>query len=964
MERNKNSGALSSICLSVILSFMSPGLVAKPIETSKATLADAGVINKDQILYWLIKRGEVLSDATDEEKLAAVNAYSHRVNGVQNKGDLLSAKFEQKRLKEASLRQSKRNKSGLSASARKSEAQANSEVTKTVKVLGVLIDFPDLPHDNNRLSASDTPMYYPNYPTSHYQNMMFSTTGFTGPQQQNLLTGYQYYQAVSGESFFFTGNVKGWFTAANNAAFYGGNDSTDNDNDKAVPELVKEAVTQAVAGMSASELASYDVEDPFDADGDGNLDEPDGDIDHVMLFHSSIGEEAGGGVLGNEGKDAIWSHRFFVYTGNEPGYTIPGTGKKVFGYTVQPIDAAAGVVVHEFGHDLGLPDEYDTTNEGDGSPVASWSVMAGGSWTGAIPGTVPSGFSPYARSYLQDKFKGRWINEQEVLLTSIGKSGLDVIINEAVNHSLVNQISIPLPSATIPFKEPYAGEYQYYSGQGHLLNNALSFEVDLPSSTPLTLTMKAHWNIEIDYDYAQVMVDGVVISGNHTKASNTINSARNIITGNSGSISGSEGTNNWVDLEYNLSSYAGRDNAQISIIYKTDQAEGNYGFVFDDLQITNGATVVHSDNAETANTMVLNGFSRINDERPGAASRYVVQLRSHNGVDAGLDSHTYEPGVLMWLENLGYSDNNSSTHAGAGLIGVIDADQNFIGEKGNRDSATSSQVRDATFSMFNQSSYNGDSHLSSISMFDDSQDYSAPTQPQSGIILPELGLTMEVVAQSSDSSNATVRFNYGGSTTAPPTSDLTSSISISQQVAGTVTFTATVTGGDGNYSYLWNFGDNGATSAETTPTYVYKASGTYQVKLTVTDGSGASVEKAGTVTVSLPIPPVAGFTSTADDLKVTFTNTTTGGEGAMTYLWNFGDGQTSTALSPSHTYAAAGTYTVTLTVTDSLNVVSSKSSSLSVTDTVPLVASNGIGGGSLGWLTLCLLGLLGFRRGN
>ena len=356
MEQNKNSGALSSICLSVILSFMSPGLVAKPIETSKATLADAGVINKDQILYWLIKRGEVSSDATDEEKLAAVNAYSHRVNGVQNKGDLLSAKFEQKRLKEASLRQSKRNKSGLSASARKSEAQANSEVTKTVKVLGVLIDFPDLPHDNNRLSASDTPMYYPNYPTSHYQNMMFSTTGFTGPQQQNLLTGYQYYQAVSGESFFFTGNVKGWFTAANNAAFYGGNDSTDNDNDKAVPDLVKEAVTQAVAGMSASELASYDVEDPFDADGDGNLDEPDGDIDHVMLFHSSIGEEAGGGVLGNEGKDAIWSHRFFVYTGNEPGYTIPGTGKKVFGYTVQPIDAAAGVVVHEFGHDLGLPD--------------------------------------------------------------------------------------------------------------------------------------------------------------------------------------------------------------------------------------------------------------------------------------------------------------------------------------------------------------------------------------------------------------------------------------------------------------------------------------------------------------------------------------------------------------------------------------------------------------------------------
>ncbi|EDP98605.1 protease, putative, partial [Shewanella benthica KT99] len=282
----------------------------------------------------------------------------------------------------------------------------------------------------------------------------------------------------------------------------------------AVPELVKEAVTLALTNMSAAELASYDVEDPFDVDGDGNFDEPDGDIDHVMLFHSSIGEEAGGGVLGD---DAIWSHRFFVYTGNTPGYTIPGTGKKVFGYTVQPIDAAAGVVVHEFGHDLGLPDEYDTSNTGDGSPVGSWSVMSGGSWTGSIAGTEPIGFSPYARSYLQDRYKGRWINELEVLLSSIGTSGLDVVINEAINHSLVNQISIPLPAATIPFKQPYGGSYQYYSGQGHLINNALSFEIDLPSSTPLTLIMKAHWNIEEDYDYAHVMVDSVVIAGNYTK---------------------------------------------------------------------------------------------------------------------------------------------------------------------------------------------------------------------------------------------------------------------------------------------------------------------------------------------------------------------------------------------------------------------------------------------------------------
>ena len=962
--------SLISLSLSLVLSVTaSTSLFAKELdaklahssvlssaELASATLADAGMINKEQILYWLIKRGEVSADASEADKRAAVDKFTHRATSFQSKGRLIEAQFEKARLKSvAQSKQLKRN--SMAKMDNMVGTLADADITKTVKVLAILIDFPDLPFDNNRLSASDTPMFYPNYPVSHYNELMFSTSGFTGPQGQNLMTGYQYYQAESGERFNFTGNVKGWFTAENNAVFYGENDSNNNNDDKAVEVLVKEAVTLAVAGMSPSELASYDVEDPFDVDGDGNFDEPDGDIDHVMLFHSSIGEEAGGGVLGD---DAIWSHRYFVYTGNTSGYTIPGTGKKVFGYTVQPIDAAAGVVVHEFGHDLGLPDEYDTTNTGDGSPVGSWSVMSGGSWTGSIAGTEPTGFSPYARSYLQDRYKGRWINEQEVLLSSIGTSGLDVVINEAINHSLVNQVSIPLPAATIPFKQAYGGIYQYYSGQGHLINNALSFEIDLPSSTPLTLTMKAHWNIEVDFDYAQVMVDGVVIAGNHTKASNSINTARDIITGNSGPISGSEGPDNWVDLEYDLSSFAGMSK-QISIIYKTDQAVGDYGFVFDNLRITSGASEIYSDDAETPNTMTLAGFSRIDDGRPGAARRYIVQLRSHNGIDAGLDSHSYEPGVLMWLENFSYADNNSSTHPGAGLIGVIDADQNLIGTNGS-----DTQVRDATFSMFNQSSYFEDNHLSSISMFDDSQDHSAPTQPQSGIILPELGLTMEVVAQSSDSSTATIRFNYGGATTPPPASDLASSFTASQEVAGTVVFSATVTGGDGDYSYLWSFGVTGVTSAEEMPTYVYEASGSYTVNLTVTDGLGSSVMSSQTITVDLPVPPVAGFTFVTSDLGVTFTNTSTGGEGTMTYLWDFGDEQTSTVQSPSHSYASAGTYTVLMTVTDSLGVVSSRSASITVAAavvTLPVTTSSGdSGGGSLGWLSLGLLALMGFRR--
>ena len=49
-----------------------------------------------------------------------------------------------------------------------------------------------------------------------------------------------------------------------------------------------------------------------------------------------------------------------------------------YDYTIEPEDGAVGVFAHEFGHDLGLPDEYDTKYTGAGEPINSWSVMSGG----------------------------------------------------------------------------------------------------------------------------------------------------------------------------------------------------------------------------------------------------------------------------------------------------------------------------------------------------------------------------------------------------------------------------------------------------------------------------------------------------------------------------------------------------------------------------------------------------------
>jgi PKD repeat protein len=137
----------------------------------------------------------------------------------------------------------------------------------------------------------------------------------------------------------------------------------------------------------------------------------------------------------------------------------------------------------------------------------------------------------------------------------------------------------------------------------------------------------------------------------------------------------------------------------------------------------------------------------------------------------------------------------------------------------------------------------------------------------------------------------------------------------------TVHFTDNSTAGDHPIdSWSWNFGD-GATSTEENPNHTYTASGTYNVTLTVTDSHGCSDTETKTNFITSNLGPTADFsanvTSCCAPLSVSFTDLSTKGSNNISgWYWQFGDGGTSTAQNPSHTYAA-GTYNVSLTVTDS-----------------------------------------------
>lgn len=759
--------------------------------TEDAAPVDLGIVNQDRLIKSLVQRGVIKEGLTPQQQEGELNKYLKKRAGgssvhLHEKHDVNeTANYLKSQMKASTDSGSTTTspakggkKSGTATTSTLDGAQAETYTgdVRQDQVLVLLIDYAD--YKEGSITPSETDFHYPKYTKEHYQNMIFGDKGYTGPNGKNMVSMKQFYLQQSGGSYTIDGDVYGWYTAKNPAAYYGGNNASDNDSKPR--NLVAEAL--AAAAANGVDLNAYDKEDIYDLDGDGNKREPDGLVDHLMVVHAGVGEEAGGGSLG---ADAIWSHRW-----NLGGiYAIPGTSTSVpywggalgaYDYTIEPEDGATGVFAHEFGHDLNYPDEYDTVySNAYGEPVSYWSIMSSGSWAGEIPGTEPTGFSPLAKEFYQSTIGGKWLQGKTVHANDLGKNGVTVTLDQASTKGAnEDAVRINLPDQVNQITTPASGSYAYYGGRGDEIDHKMTANVDLTGATSAALDFDAWYKIEQNWDYAMVQVstdNGATwksLSSSHTN-SDLVADGYPAIKDNLPGYTGH--SNGWVHESIDLSQYSGQ-NIKLQFRYMTDWGSNEEGFFVDNVKVTKNGTSVFEDGAEGTPQFALDHFEK-HQGKELKSHYYLVEWRNHAGVDNGL-AHlkrgnsimSYDPGMVIWYVNNAYDNNWVGSHPGKGFVGVVDSHQNVHHWGGNVATgdlaSTRYQIYDAPFSTVKGADLNVDygqgNHMynaakSPVSLFDDTKNYWNPSSPSSGLKLPSYGLKIQVLEEASDRSTAKIK---------------------------------------------------------------------------------------------------------------------------------------------------------------------------------------------------------------
>ena len=514
---------------------------------------------------------------------------------------------------------------------------------------------PDRTKDNSTTWA-------PDYNTAYYENL-FNGSG------ESMKT---FYEALSNGQYSVTNTVSDWVQVPYNASYYGDNAVEDFGGSWAFIQDAGDAWwdSQIAAGKSPAEIDAYlsqfDVWDRNDYDNDGNFDEPDGYIDHFQAVHAGQGEDAGGGA---QGEDAIWSHRWYV---NGDDYGVTGPAENLAGgaqigdstywlgdYTTEPENGGLGVFAHEYGHDLGLPDYYDTAGGENGT--AFWTLMSSGSWlnhggTDGI-GTTPGLMGPEEKLFLG------WLDYSTV---GAGQSG-SFTLNPSQYHQRGKdqavKVDLPDKAVTKTYTTVPSGTQAWWTGSADDLNESLTTSV--PATAKVNVSADAWYDTEAGYDalYAEYSLDG----------GTTWQRAGSAVDGSS--------NDRWTTLRYSYD--AGGAASMFRFRYQSDGGVHLKGVFLDQISV-NG---VVDDQAFTGT-----GRWKLSTgtEQNTYAQYYLVENREYAGWDETLQTgpyqfseaytrpdwverFTFQNGMLVWYVDHSVEDNNTSQHPGSGLSLPVDA---------------------------------------------------------------------------------------------------------------------------------------------------------------------------------------------------------------------------------------------------------------------------------------------------
>jgi PKD repeat protein len=236
---------------------------------------------------------------------------------------------------------------------------------------------------------------------------------------------------------------------------------------------------------------------------------------------------------------------------------------------------------------------------------------------------------------------------------------------------------------------------------------------------------------------------------------------------------------------------------------------------------------------------------------------------------------------------------------------------------------------------FTDSSSDSDGSIASRSWnFGDGSSSTLTSPSKTYAVAGTYNVTLTVTDNGGLTHSKTTAVTVGSTGNIAPVANFTSSVS-----GLTASFTDTSTDSDGSIvTRGWDFGD-GTTSSATNPSKSYAAAGTYNVTLTVVDDGGLKHSRTAAVTVSSSgnvAPDVhwswSRVSSGAAFVKFTAAGSTDSDGQIASYLWDFGDGTTSTDVAPRKVYRA-GTYTFRVTVTDNGGLTNTASGTISVTAT-------------------------------